>query len=167
MGKIKCFFKYVPSFLLGAALCAGAFVYAYELKVVGIVNGVKIRQYDISMRLDARKGNAVKQTAKDMVFFTEMEKLGISVTDDEVEAALKREAEKYGGIAEMEKIMLDTPNNIDTYRLSIKKAILQQKAIDSFAQKAKGTDEEKAEKGREEYQSVIDKLEETTEIAVF
>lgn len=163
----KNFIKQAAAFLLGAAVCAGGFVYAYELRTVGMVNGRRIRAYEVSERLNARKGNAVKQCAKDIVFLSEMEKLGIKVSKEEVEAMLNAEAEKYGGIAEMEKIMLDTSDDINTYRLSIKKSLLAQKAIDLFAEEQKGTEEEKREKGREKYQQLMDKIEQTTEITIF
>ncbi len=159
--------KFVPAFALGAALCAAGFVYAYELRTVGFVNGARIRKYDISTRLNAGVGNAVKNTARDMVFFSEMEKLGLSVTDEEVETMLETEAEKYGGITELETILLDTTGDINTYRLSIKRSLLQQKAIDYFAAQATGSDEEKQEKGREEYQKLLDEIEQTTEITVY
>ncbi len=164
---MKKYINYAAVFMMGAALCAGAFTYVYQLRTVGIVNGIRIRKCDIAQRMEGFRGNAVKNAAKDLVFFAEMEKIGVKASDDEIEAMLNAEAEKYGGIAEIEKILLDTNGNIDTYRLSIKKSILRQKAIDLFASEVKGSEEEKQEKGREKYQSVIDKLEETTEIVVF
>ncbi len=100
---------------------------------IGSVGGEAITNYDILPYIKAYSGNAIKNYAKDKLFFEAIKSLNITVTDEEVEKEYKRYAEQYGGETELSNILLDTTQDIKMVKKSVKKSMLYQKALEHFA----------------------------------
>ena len=123
------------AFVLGALFVSFIWTYVTFLIPVGSVDNDNIYKYEAMQRINL--DNAIKGIGKDKAFDTAMEKLGVTVTDSEVENEVKNVTEKYGGTEELESIMIDTESNMMLLKNSIRKGMLKQKAIEKFAQDVK------------------------------
>jgi len=123
------------AFVLGALFIGFIWTYVTFLIPVGSVDGENIYKYEAMQRINL--DNAIKGIGKDKAFDTAMKKLGVTVTDAEVESELKNVTDKYGGTDELKSIMIDTESNITLLKNSIRKGMLKQKAIEKFAQEIK------------------------------
>lgn len=123
------------AFVLGALFIGFIWTYVTFLIPVGSVDGDNIYKYEAMQRINL--DNAIKGIGKDKAFDTAMKKLGVTVTDAEVESELKNVTDKYGGTDELKSIMIDTESNITLLKNSIRKGMLKQKAIEKFAQEIK------------------------------
>ncbi len=192
--KITGMCKRALAFFLGALVVSFAWICTSQLMPVGKVNEKVIRRYEVSKYINASSGNAVKNYAKDQAFFRAMKELGISVSEKAVDAEFETYAEKYGGEAEMQNVLLDTSQDADSIKSSIRKSLLYQKAIDYFASKTVPEEDEiklyyaehkesypegaevakdritadlKAQIGLSEYQKYMDTVEKSVAVTVY
>lgn len=121
--------------LIGSFIASLVWSFCVFFMPVGNVDGKTIYRYELSVKLNESAGNAVKNLGKEAAFGRAMKELKISVTNAEVDREFNAMVEKYGGIYELEKIMLDMQGNADTLKRSIRTGMLKQKAIESFAVK--------------------------------
>ena len=121
--------------MFGAAVISILWICNAYFAPVGDVNGRIIYRHELNNYIKASEGNAVKNLAKDKAFFEEMNQLGITVSVDTVETELKNYENSYGSRREFENILLDTTQDINSIRRSIKKNLLYQKAIMYFTPK--------------------------------
>lgn len=121
--------------LIGSAIASLVWSFFIFFVPVGNVDGRIICRYELSAKLSESAGNAVKNIGKDAAFDHAMNELKITVSNAEVDKEFNAMVDKYGGIYELEKIMLDMQGNADTLKRSIRTGILKQKAIEYFAGK--------------------------------
>lgn len=178
----------------GASFVGTVWAFSTFFLPVGSINGDIIYRYELNERLSSMQGNAVKNIAKDKAFFKAMEQLRVSITDQEIENELSAYEEKYGGSQELEKILLDTQGDIVSLKTSIRKSLLSEKARKYFAQeyqpseqeikeyyaqnaerypaafeeeKAKVTDDIRAEKGEQKFNQYLQDKEKDIVIKVY
>jgi hypothetical protein len=113
------------------------------------------------------KSNAIKNIAKDEIFFNAISELGITVSDAEISKGLDGYYERYGGKNELELVLTDTLGDIETLKISIKKGIMAEKAIKYFAEQEVGDQDERQQKGNEKYTQLIESLEEKTTVSIY
>jgi hypothetical protein len=135
-GKLKMKRSYfLQGILLGILAAVLCFAYNTYLMPVGSINGQAIYRYQVRPYVAASSGNAVKSCAKDKLFYEAVNRLGVTVPDTLVESELQKYAEKYGGRTELENILLDTTQDMESIRNSIKKSLIHQKALDYYISK--------------------------------
>jgi len=142
-------------YLVFGSLVVCLFWFASEnFMPVGDINGKVIYRYELNNRAQSMSGNIIKNIAKDKAFFEAMETLKIKATEDEIQKEFDDYCERYGGIEELRSILLDTQGDIENLKISIKKGILNQKAIQYF-----GSDEK--------YNEFTTQIEEKIKIKVY
>jgi len=139
--KIKRLFFLIGCFVGLAVAILGTYLKTYFLPV-GDINGKQIYFFQVKPYSAGIQSNAVKNFAKDKTFFEAMSSLGITVPEKTVEDEYQKYIERYGGEDEFKSILLDTTQSIDSVKNSIRRSILQQKAISYFAEKASPTEDE-------------------------
>ena len=146
---------YLAYLVLGASLVGCAWT-ATNFIPVGKMNDTTIYQYQVKTAMKSVKSNLVKNIAKDKLFFDAMENLGIDATDQEVQAELDMYLEKYGGKEELEGILIDNMQDIESLKKSLRKGILSQKAVTYFTERQTVTESE----AQSYYESNQDKFQE-------
>lgn len=154
-------------FLLGGLTFTILIVSAYSFVPVGKVNGDIIYNYQLQERYKTLKSNAIKNIAKDRVFFNAMAELGITASEEEINEELKGYYERYGGKEELENVLIFTLGDIETLKLSIKRGNMAKKAVEYFAQQEEGDGNEKEQKANNKYTELINKLEEKTSVVIY
>lgn len=125
--------KRILYFLAGFILSITLFICYTNFLPVGSIDGKTIYKHELNKRLAWSADNTIKNIGKDIAFEKAMADIGIHVSDAEISKEWDSMVERYGGIDELRKILLDTQGNEDSLKLNIQKGILQEKAIKHFA----------------------------------
>jgi hypothetical protein len=165
--SMKSIIKKISFFLLGilTTMLLGFSIYSFI--PVGSINGETVYNYQLQARYKSMKSNAIKNIAKDEIFFNAISELGITVSDAEISKGLDGYYERYGGKNELELVLTDTLGDIETLKISIKKGIMAEKAIKYFAEQEVGDQDERQQKGNEKYTQLIESLEEKTTVSIY
>jgi len=118
---------------MGFILSSALFICYINFLPVGSIDGKVIFKHELNARLNWLADNTIKNIGKDLAFEKAMSDLGIHISDAEVAKEWDSMVERYGGIEELRKILIDTPGNEDSLKSNIKKGIMQEKAIKHFA----------------------------------
>lgn len=170
---MKSSIKICFTFISGVLAASLIWTFFVLLLPVGNVDGRIICKYELSQRLNQNASSAIKNIGKDIAFEKAMKELHISVLDEIVDREYDIVIEKYGGPEEVEKIMMDMQGNSETFKKSIRQGILQQKAIEHFAQtitvpeNEMDADSYRMEKGAEKYREYMDKQENEVVIRIY
>ena len=163
MKKILCF---VMGFILSTTL----FICYISFLPVGSIDGKVIFKHELDARLNWLADNTIKNIGKDLAFEKAMSDLGIHISDDEVAKEWDSMVERYGGIEELRKILLDTQGNEDSLKSNIKKGILQGKAIKHFTASVPPNEDNtdfQMEEGARLYEKYIKEYEEKVIIKIY
>lgn len=157
-------------FLTGAALSAILFIYYINFLPVGTVDGRMIYKHELNARLSWTADNTIKNIGKDFAFEKAMTDLGIRVSDAEIEKEWGDMVERYGGIEELSKIMLDTKNSKESLKSSLKNGIMKQKAIEYLAASVPADENNpdyQMEEGAKRYEEYIQGYEDKVVIKIY
>lgn len=163
MKKIMCFF-------MGFIFCFVLFIGYTNFLPVGSVDGRTIFKHELNARLNWAADNTIKSIGKDIAFENAMNDLGIQASDDEINKEWDDMIERYGGIDELSKIMIDTKSNGKSLKHSIKNGILMQKAIEYFAASVPADDNNpdfQMEEGAKKYEEYIQRHESKVVIKIY
>ncbi len=162
--------KNVLYFLSGAALSAILFIYYMNFLPVGTVDGRTIYKHELNARLNWAADNTIKNIGKDIAFEKAMVDLGIRVSEAEIDKEWGDMVERYGGIDEIKKIMIDTKNSEESLKRSLKNGIMKQKAIEYFAATVPNDENNtdyQMEEGAKRYEEYIQGYEEKMVIKIY
>lgn len=162
--------KKVIYFLMGFILSSALFICYINFLPVGSIDGKVILKHELDTRLNWFTDNTVKNIGKDLAFEKAMSDLGIHISDAEVAKEWNSMVERYGGIDELRKILIDTQGNEDSLKSNIKKGILQEKAIKHFAASVSPDENNphfQMEEGARLYEKYIKEYEEKVIIKIY
>lgn len=157
-------------FLTGFVLSSIIFIYYINFLPVGKVDGKTIYKYELNARLNWAAGNTIKNIGKDLAFEQAMADLGISANDNEINKEWDDMIERYGGIDELHKILLDTQSSVESLRSNIKNGIMKQKAIEYFAASVpvdESNPDFQMEEGAKKYEEYIKGYEDKVVIKIY
>lgn len=163
MKKILCF-------LMGFILSSALFICYINFLPVGNIDGKVIFKHELNTRLNWVADNAIKNIGKDLAFEKAMSDLGIHISEAEISKEWDGMVERYGGIDELRKILLDTQGNEDSLKNSIKNGMLQEKAIKHFAASVSPDENNpdfQMEEGARLYEQYIKEYEENVVIKIY
>ena|GEM_PF-5088578 len=162
--------KKVIYFLMGFILSSALFICYINFLPVGSIDGKVILKHELDTRLNWFTDTTVKNIGKDLAFEKAMSDLGIHISDAEVSKEWDSMVERYGGIDELRKILLDTQGNEDSLKSNIKKGIMQEKAIKHFAALVSPNEDNphfQMEEGARLYEKYIKEYEEKVIIKIY
>lgn len=157
-------------FLTGAALSAILFIGYINFLPVGTVDGRIIYKHELNTRLSWAADNTIKNIGKDFAFEKAMADLGIHASNAEIEKEWDDMLERYGGINELNKIMIDTRNSEESLKSSLKNGIMKQKAIEYFASSVPDDENNpnyQMEEGAKRYEEYIQSYEDKVVIKIY
>lgn len=162
--------KRILYFMAGFVLSSTLFICYINFLPVGSIDGKTIYKYQLNQRLAWAADNTIKNIGKDLAFEKAMSDLAIHVSEVEVSKEWDEMVERYGGIDELRKILIDTQGNEDSLKSDIKKGILQEKAIKHFAASAPPDEDNtdfQMEEGAKLYEQFIKEYEEKVVIKIY
>ena len=162
--------KKILYFLMGFILSSALFICYINFLPVGSIDGKVILKHELDERLNWLADNTIKNIGKDLAFEKAMSDLGIHITETEITKEWDNMVERYGGIEEIRKILLDTQGNEDSLKNNIKKGIMQEKAIKHFADLVSPDEDNpdfQMEEGARRYEKYIKEYEEKVIIKIY
>lgn len=137
---------------------------------VATVDGRIIFKHELDARLNWTADNSIKNIGKDLALEKAMSDLDIHISETEINKEWDNMVERYGGIDELRKILLDTQGNEDSLKNNIKKGIMQEKAIKHFAALVspdESSSDFQMEEGARLYEQYIKEYEEKVVIKIY
>jgi len=115
--------KKILCFVMGFILSTTLFICYISFLPVGSIDGKVIFKHELAARLNWLADNTIKNIGKDLAFEKAMSDLGIHISEAELAKEWDSMVERYGGIDELRKILIDTKGNEDSLKSNIKKGI--------------------------------------------
>lgn len=162
--------KKILYFLMGFTLSSALFICYTNFLPVGSIDEKVIFKHELDARLNWTKDNTIKNIGKDLAFEKAISDLGIHISETEISKEWDNMVERYGGIDELRKILLDTQGNEDSLKNNIKKGVLQEKAIKHFADLVspdESSSDFQMEEGARLYEQYIKEYEEKVVIKIY